>query len=128
MPFRGRDTYLEEEGAKAGDGVDLFGDAVARPADLNRLAANLDAIQPSRADGLFLLLHGRAFGEVLLVALALGVGEVRALICVQRKTQATLNLSNVIPEVIRVLLEINCLERETAKTCKSQRQTERGKP
>lgn len=62
-----------------------------------------------------LRLARRALGEVLLVALALRVRQVVALVVVQRQAQAALVRAQVVAHEVRVLGQVDGLQRQLAQ-------------
>jgi hypothetical protein len=63
----------------------------------------------------FFLLAGGAAGEVRLVLLALGVGEVGAVVLVDGEAEAALKGAKMVAEDVGVLVEVDGLEGELAQ-------------
>lgn len=115
---------LEEQTLLAGDGVAYLGDLVAGSANLDDVATgpeagggDTDGQAGGRVDVLLalLLLAGGAAGEVGLMLLALRVGEVGAVVLVNRQAETALEGADVVLEEVGVLVEVDGLERELAQ-------------
>lgn len=89
--------------------IKLLCHPIARPADFHYLfQRDFAFMRLGLSRGLFGF-AGSALGQIGLVALPLGVGQVVALVVVQRKAELTLIAPEVVSHKIRVFSEINRL-------------------
>jgi len=100
---------FEQEALLAVVRVPLLGHPVARPPDLHELLDVDSSPERSGLDWSVLGLLGGPPGEVALMLLALGVGQVRSLIVMQGQTQFTLECPKMIPHEVGVLGEVDGL-------------------
>lgn len=118
-----RVLQLKEQTLLSRHGVADLCDLVPRAANLDDVAARVEAGGDAggqargRVDVLLalLLLAGGTAGEVGLVLLALGVGEVGAVVLVDGQAEAALEGADVVFEEVGVLVEVDCLEGELAE-------------
>jgi hypothetical protein len=111
---------LEEESILARYWVADLGNAIARAADLERVPLDLHAGEQALLAVIILLtlplLLGSTSGQVGLVLPALCVREIGAVVLVDGETQTALEAADVVLEEVRVLVEVDRLERELAET------------
>jgi len=106
-----RIVNLEEQRLLAIGGFPLLGYPVTGSSDLDELLgfhARLLGRQQRR--GRLLGLFGSSPGQILLVLLALRVGQVAALVVVQRQAQFALVGAQVVLHEVRILVQIDCLQ------------------
>jgi hypothetical protein len=114
---------LEQQSVLARVGVADFGDTVSGAADLDDVLLNLNTSEQTLlADIVPLslsLLFCSTTCQVGLVLPSLCVGEIRAVVLVDRQAKTALEATDVVLEEVRVLVEVDGLERELSETFSS---------
>jgi hypothetical protein len=114
---------LEQQSVLARVGVADFGDTVSGAADLDDVLLNLNTSEQTLlADIVPLslsLLFCSTTCQVGLVLPSLCVGEIRAVVLMDRQAKTALEATDVVLEEVRVLVEVDGLERELSETFSS---------
>jgi len=111
---------LEEEAVLARHGIADLGDAVAGTSNLESVLLGRHTREQSLLAYIvplaLTLLLGSTTSQVGLVLPSLCMREVGAVVLVDRETQAALEAADMVLEEVRVLVEVDGLERELAET------------
>jgi hypothetical protein len=114
---------LEQQSVLARVGVADFGDTVSGAADLDDVLLNLNTSEQTLLADIvplpFSLLFCSTTCQVGLVLPSLCVGEIRAVVLVDRQAKTALEATDVVLEEVRVLVEVDGLERELSETFSS---------
>jgi hypothetical protein len=114
---------LEQQSVLARVRVADFGDTVSGAADLDDVLLNLNTSEQTLlADIVPLslsLLFCSTTCQVGLVLPSLCVGEIRAVVLMDRQAKTALEATDVVLEEVRVLVEVDGLERELSETFSS---------
>jgi hypothetical protein len=118
-----RELELEEQTVLTRVWVADLGDAITRAADLESVLLDLNTSEETLLTDVvplaLTLLLGSTAGQVGLMLPALCMREVRAVVLVDRETQTAFEAADVVLEEVRVLVEVDGLERELAETLSS---------